>query len=287
MEKKSGSWRGIAFDNISLFNELKYVHIEYAGGQAILSDDRGAVTMWANTQLTMENCRISNSASYGLQATRSNTTVTLANNVFTENNIPMRLNAEYVSIPSATDTYRGNLNDYIEMGIYTSNISSQSIMRKLDVPYHFITAGTSRINISNRLVIEPGVQIRMGDGSEWFVNESGGILIAIGTPNDPIVFSGLTATAGLWHGVYIYSESNQNEIAYAEFRDSGASGSSNPKEGTIRVDYNSTLNIHDVTFKNTIDCGIVYMLLSSQTSNPALKIEDITVDPGSCVSRKF
>src|SRR5690606_16346996 len=61
VQKTKGWWRGIMFDTESHLNELTYVQIEDAGGMSFNSNgDKGAVHVFADSQLKMTNSTISN-----------------------------------------------------------------------------------------------------------------------------------------------------------------------------------------------------------------------------------
>ena len=60
---------------------------------------------------------------------------------------------------------------------------------------------SNSILLSNaRLVIEPGTEIRFDQGT-GFVIGSDGIIVADGTEDDPILFTGTNQSRGWWHGI--------------------------------------------------------------------------------------
>ena len=145
---------------------------------------------------------------------------------------------------------------------------------------NFSTYGYSGgVSVKKAVTIEPGVLIEFDGNTAMAVRENGGSLVAIGTQTEPIIFSAINKVAGGWEGIYSDSKSVLNEIAFAEFHYSGGS----LEHGSVRLWYNSVLNIHDVTFKNIRNCAIIEGILYGQTHNPGLTYTNITIDQGACL----
>jgi polygalacturonase len=66
--KTTGSWTGIAVYTGSTMNQLNYVKLQYAGGNAILGGVKAAISQFGTspTNLTVQNSEISNSGGYGI-----------------------------------------------------------------------------------------------------------------------------------------------------------------------------------------------------------------------------
>lgn len=279
-KKEKGYWRGIMFDSNSPNNKLMYTRIEDAGGKAFSSNaDRGAIHVYASGKLIMENTIVSNSESYGLNATYTKANLTLKNNTFTNNGAPVVINPGYLDALNSTNDYKGNISDFVEINPYGEEIKTPTTWHKINVPYKVLSNAVKHIRVRDLLTIQPGVVIEFG--AETFLNiyEDGGGLKAIGTPAEPIIFAGTSKVSKAWKGIYIESKHAENEIAYAEIHHSGLD---EPK-GNVWLWYNALLNIHNVTFKNINGCGINYRILSGQ-SNPNLTMgPNITVDGGGCI----
>src|SRR5690606_6318641 len=109
-----GYWRGLLFDSSNIKNELKYVTIDGAGGQAFNSNnDRGALIIWAGGRLALTNSVVTNSASYGLNAGYHDATLDLQNNEFSSNNAPVKINPKYIDNINNSNTYTGNTKDFV------------------------------------------------------------------------------------------------------------------------------------------------------------------------------
>jgi hypothetical protein len=78
-------------------------------------------------------------------------------------------------------------------------------------------------------------------------------LIAVGTPENPIVFTGVTKTSGAWKNIDFHStKSPLNEIGHAIIEYAGSPGA----KGAVFMRSHPVLNIHDVQFKNINACAI-------------------------------
>ena len=73
LDPTPGSWKGLLVQNDELVdNLLEHVEIRHAGGSAFNSNgDLGAIVLWAESALTLRDATISDSASYGINATYS------------------------------------------------------------------------------------------------------------------------------------------------------------------------------------------------------------------------
>ena len=271
-----GYWRGLLFDSNNTKNTLEHVQIDGAGGKSFNSNgDRGAIIVWANARLNLNNSTISNSETYGLNAGYGGSTIQIMNNDFKGNNIPVKISPEYIDTINSSNDFMGNTENviYVESG----SISNPATWKKVNVPYsvmNFSTYGYSGgVSVKKALTIEPGVLIEFDGNTALAVRENGGSLVAIGTQTEPIIFSAINKVAGGWEGIYSDSKSVLNEIAFAEFNYSGGS----LEHGSVRLWYNSVLNIHDVTFRNIRNCAILHRTETGLTTN------NITLDPGACL----
>lgn len=286
-----GYWRGLLFDSNSTRNELNYVQIDGAGGRSFNSNnDRGAIIVWAEGRLKLTNSIITNSETYGLNAGYGNATLEITNNQFKDNAAPVKINPEYINNLNATNDFTGNTQDFVY--VESGSITAESTWKKLNVPYVVMNSSTygfsDGINLGDVLTIEPGVIIEFDSSTKLNLLDDSAAIRAIGTANEPIIFTAVNKVQNGWVGIYFDSAHPLNEIAFAEFRYSGkTTGSFEYQEGTIRLWYNNLLNIHDVTFKNINGCAINYGILAGQGGNSLLTYNNIIVDGGACVIKCF
>ncbi|HPD30598.1 MAG TPA: hypothetical protein PLL20_11425 [Phycisphaerae bacterium] len=86
---------------------------------------------------------------------------------------------------------------------------------------------TSNIDVNAPLTINPGVTLEFDAGRSMSVN-SGGSLRAVGTTENPIVFTGREAVPGYWGGLTIYySNSSNNRLEHVTIEYGGSSSGAN------------------------------------------------------------
>ena len=264
VDKNSGAWRGIFIDSEDVKSKIEYAKIEYAGGGSFNSNgDEGAVIVYTDTYLNMNNTTITNSATYGFNASYGGDDLTLENNTISLCDVPMLLEPNYVN-SIVGGNYTGNETD----AIYVANgfINIDVTMRDLGVPYHAL----ARLVVSaggGKLTIEPGVELEFGLDGNLEVNEGASgekpSLIAVGTAQNPILFSGINKVDGAWKGIYFDSPSPLNEIGFATIEYASNFSS---QEGAIEAWYGTVLNVHDVSFKNIQNCAL-HQYISSTGEN--------------------
>lgn len=120
-------------------------------------------------------------------------------------------------------TASGNVSDTIgvEGGTITGNHTwSKSGINTYDLFYGYVTiAPTGTLNI------DPGLTLLFGDTRDITVN---GALTALGTPTNPITFTGETSTPGLWSGLNFVGTPEKHatgNLAYSTIEYGGYGGS--------------------------------------------------------------
>ena len=253
-DKTAGAWKGLFIDSNDTKNRIEHAKIEYAGGDSFNSNgDKGGVIVYADGYLNMNNTTITNSEAFGFNANYNGSKLTLENNTITACNIPMRIKPEYAGIIDG-GTYTGNTTDVIEVYSYTSTIAIHAVWTDLGVPYRI----TDYLEVSpeGKLTINPGVELEFGLNAQLFINESASgpkpSLIAVGTADNPIIFTGINKVSGAWKGIYFDSPSPLNEIAYATIE----YASTPQRQGAVETWFGTVLNIHDVNFKHIQRCSL-------------------------------
>lgn len=267
--KSKGFWAGIIFYSNNPKNKLENVVVEYAGGSSFNSNnDKGAVIVYANAQLHIKNSKITNSSTYGLNASYNGATITLDNNHFTGNETPMVLKSIYAGVPNPTDNYMGNTNNYVELSNYSSELKTPATLRKINVPYRFTRVGNeATFHIKSDLTITAGTTIEMDQGIQWKVNTAGS-LKAIGTSEQPIIIKGANATAGYWKNIHFeFTLSPSNQLKYVQISHAGADPTTT--KGAIYMWAKPYLLLDNVTFKDILTCAL-YSAPSASNPNPNL-----------------
>lgn len=291
VKKEKGYWRGIMFNSNSPENKLDYAIVEHAGGKAFNSNgDRGAVHVYANGKLSLTNSEIKESQTYGLNAVYKEISLVLENTKFKNNDTPVIINPNNISSITPTNDYAGNTKNFVI--VEGGDIKTDATWYKVNVPYIVSAKSaygtTNQIRVLKLLTIQPGVHIEHEAGVMIKIEEGGGGIKAVGTSADPIILTAVNKVVNGWVGYYFNSAHPLNEIAFTEFHYSGkTTGSGGSESGSVRLWFNNLLNIHDVKFKNINGCAINYGLLSSQSENPLLTINNVTVEPEGCLKKTF
>lgn len=251
-DKTPGAWRGVFIDSNDSKNKIEFTTIEYAGGDSFNSNgDKGAVIVWSDTRLDMNNTTIVNSEAFGFNASYGGAELTLVNNTITLCNAPMYVEGAYPTAISG-GSYIGNTIDAII--VESDQLRGDHTWSKLDVPYHLPNG--MQVIPDGRLNILPGVVLRFGQDSRLFINEGASgpkpSLIAVGTQTEPIIFTSIDNTLSAWQGIYFDSPSTLNEIGFATIENA----SNQNQSGAIETWFGSVLNVHDVMFVDIQDCAI-------------------------------
>lgn len=202
-----GHWRGLRFGGTSVASHLAWVTVEYGGyvtgdGQTVATvrmdaDSRGVRAGF--THVTMRE-----SPGYGLYASASAVFPEFSQNVLTKNAWgPASLDAVSLGFLDGASTYTGNDKDEFKVRAY--RLSAAATWPDLGVPYHF--DGSLSV-MDGLLTLEPGVRIVMPPQSWFTISGDTAGLVAGGTAEKPIVFTGETETRGAWRGLVFDGSAN-------------------------------------------------------------------------------
>ncbi|SRX55405.1 hypothetical protein [Aequorivita sp. CIP111184] len=248
-EKRAGSWRGIHTESPSSTNIMTYVTIDYAGG----GTSRAALAIYREaSNLTMENCTVSNSKFIGIlvkdDVAKDVRNINMKNCIFTKNNIPLQTNITRIGMLNGTNSFSGNKNDYVY--IDRENLKGDATWAKLDVPYFLQDNFRYHDGV---LTVEPGVVIIMS-AQNWMHISNKASLVMVGTAADPIIIRGEHDVAGFWQQLNIDSSSPLNKIGHAIFKNAGRT--TEEPNGAIFLGRSKFLSIHDVVFNNCFEYGL-------------------------------
>jgi len=105
----------------------------------------------------------------------------------------------------------------------------------------FKVVGDISVENNALLTIKAGSTLMFDDGR--LLSVSKGALKAVGTVNNPILFTGMQKTAGYWYGINIRGNDTRNEIGYSVIEYAGGGHYS----GALRGD--GRMKIHDTVIK--------------------------------------
>ncbi len=252
-DKIKGSWKGVFIISDNAKNKIEYTKIDYAGGGSFNSNgDQGGVIIYSESRLYMNNTTITNSETYGINAVYGKGELRLEDNTITNCEIPVLVLPNYVDA-MAGGSYTGNETDAIQVA--NGFVTIDATYRDHGVPYHVL----ARLVVSaggGKLTIDPGVEMAFGlNGSLEIAEGASGSkpsLVAVGTAQKKILFTGMDRVLGAWKGIWFDTPSALNEIGFATIE--YASNAS--QDGAIYMWYGTVLNVHDVLFKDIADCAI-------------------------------
>ena len=252
----AGDWDAIFFDNgTASTTSFKYCTFEYGGGYAnyvgMLDLDEASITI--------ENCIIRNSASYGITLDNSSKFVSFANNTITNT-----VNHVIGLYPNAVHTIKGgnvltsvNSSIGIEIKGGTYNQAEETWMAQ-SVPYIINGIVYIESNSGAVLNIQEGTTIAFTNGSQLEVGSSSstyGTIKAIGTTTAPITFtsSATQKTAGDWDAIFLNDgTSSSSAFAFCKFEYGGGYAS---YVGMVDMD-DCSASFTNCSFENSATYGI-------------------------------
>lgn len=276
-----GYWGGILFDGSHPKNELKFVELSDAGGVSFSNNHAGGVMARAGCALKMSNTTITNCKERGFDSHLFSRDLTIENNTFKDNELPAFISITDIDAFKGSNKCKGNDNDYVVVEVYTRQLGNAT-WHKLDVKYRLANLAMNNalpIAAESLVTIEPGVEIEFPSNGT-FVIKNNSALKAVGTENDPIIFSGVLKETKAWKGIHFYTQSAANELKHVVMEYSG----SNVPGANVYLFNNAALRISNTKFRNITGCAIYTSLSYNQTENPNLEMgSNIEVDNNGCL----
>lgn len=242
---QAGWWQGIRFDgtqNAPLTGStLEHVTVEYAGG-----NNYGALYLSYAT-VTVTQSTIRHSSKDGIYGWYGGTVhlsdVTISDNA----EYAIHLLDGSANPQLARLTVSGNGANVI--GIGSGTLTGTHLWENVGVPYRLTE--NQHVAAGATLTIEPGTQIQAGEHVALNVS---GRLQAVGTAQQPILFTGTTAQAGWWQGIKIEGSANSplttSALEYVTIEYAGGNG-----YGALYAAY-ATVPIKHSTIRHSSEDGI-------------------------------
>ncbi len=258
---QNGYWYYIEFAATANNADSKMINctIEDGGGYADYS-----ASLIINNNATVKNCTIKNSESSGVIINAN------AAPVFTDNTITGCDKSPIKAYFSSANfigygTYTGNALDYIDLD--ANEISKNSTIKKQDVPY--VIDGYASIKNAT-LTVEAGSDIWFDANSRLYIDENGG-LIAKGTAQDMITFSGKIKQKGYWYFIEFASSavSDNSVLDYCKIEYGGGYA-----DCSANIEVYNNASITNCIIQNSVSNGIIF----HEDSKPVFNNNTVTLN---------
>lgn len=229
-----GHWRGLSFTGTSVPSELDYVIVEY-GGDTKFDTETAAIKLTADSRgvrASISHTTMRESEGYGLYLAGSAVVPVFAGNVMTKNTLgPADVDAEVTGRLDSTSTFTGNDKDEVLVRSY--RLTNSATWDDLGVPYH-LKSNLASLDTA-KLTLKPGVRVIMAPETRITISGTEAALIADGTAEKPIVFTGEAQTRGAWEGITFGSNNTSNLLRYTTVEYAGNTSSDVNAAGVVAV----------------------------------------------------
>lgn len=257
-----GSWGSVSLQGTKHpENRIEHVTIEYGGaGNFSGSLTDGNLMLTGDTETTLQNVTLRESASYGLSMANSAVLRAHGQNTFTANTEgPAHVNASQAHFLDTTSTASGNDVDLV--GIAANDIVTAVtwvpmgdgyLIEKESDAYAFDVRGADAF-----LTLEPGVRIVFQEDMAMTVADGAGIA-ALGTSAAPVVLTGAQPTRGFWRGFRTFSDNpNQRFDQVVVEYGGGDTHSGSVQPGNVFLDEDAVLRISNSALREGAGYGLV------------------------------
>jgi hypothetical protein len=237
-----GSWGGIWITSGDELNRLSFVEVADGGLR-----DRHNLELTSEARVTITDSVFRNALGYGLFVGSGSVDLPgFARNAFHGNSgAAIRMNPQHMPFMDGASTFDANGVDAIEIRSGTLTGPHTYVWPSTTAP--FWLAGS--INVDTRVEVAPGFQA-VASGS-WIRVRSGGTIVAVGTRDEPISFTGYPPEPGAWSGVRIESDSPDNEFRHVDIAHGG--GGTTPYHN---ITLSAVLTLTGSTIRDSAACGI-------------------------------
>ena len=267
---KTGDWKSLNFYKGAINCELDFCEFEYGG-----SNEYYGNIYVSKTSLSVTNCKITNSESYGIVLKTEANFTQFTKNTFYKNKLyPITLNPNAVHTLGTDNNFSSTSTILIDDD-KDLTISGNYTWLNQGVPYTL--DGTMRLGSVNgtTLTISAGTVIKFTSGSSIDVsywNENNAKLIVNGTASENVTFTSNSPSPrkGDWNGIRFYSDVTGSKLNYCNISYAGGSSYgaiylsdsgnntvtitnskiSNSSSFGISVDDESSVNYSSVSFEN-------------------------------------
>ena len=263
----SGFWGGINIGSSSSRNRLSYVTMEGGGASG---RDSGAVVVTPGGQISIDHTTIRNSAGNGLRLMQRGVLGHFEANHFENNDIPAYVKATDASMIDPATTFTANKNNVVFIQFGDATLDEETTWRSLAVPYRF----DGGVEVRAHLTIEPGAHLEFRENVPLNIDK-GGSLTAIGTPDNPVIFTGTEESSGYWSGIYFESDTMKNILRNVAIRFGGSK--SGATHGCVGIFPTGSATVEASTISS---CPVGIFVNRGGTLNPSAATSNIFRDVG-------
>ncbi|UFH54659.1 right-handed parallel beta-helix repeat-containing protein [Spirosoma sp. KNUC1025] len=236
VQKTKGYWVGISLYSGSNANTMEYVEVMHAGSRTIYSTTKSALFMSGGNkaQIALKNCLFSQNDGYGIYVYDGAILREFAQNTFSNHTeAGILLDAPNVAKLDAASTFTGgNGRNVVEVTQSAIKGSNEVVWAGFADKTPYRISGDFAVDAGWKL--NPGVRIEMNRDAVIRIN-TGGYLLAKGTADQKIVFTGADQSAPYWKGIICYSQDTKNTLENAEVSNGGSSVIVSGKKANIAV----------------------------------------------------
>ncbi|MGM0575163.1 MAG: hypothetical protein ACQEXJ_05475 [Myxococcota bacterium] len=256
-----GWWDGVVFtDARHPDNVLDRVTIEYGGGNAHHGSTEPAnLTVGRSlydASVTVTRSTFRHSGGFGLFVHSNGAMPGSGANTYHDNESgPAAVHASSLHNLDSASTYGGEGEDD-PVRVQGDGVDSDATWQAIGVPYRM--AGATQV--SARLTIEAGAAFHFdGEGALRFGSDS--VVRALGTAEEPILFTGTQAQPGWWHGIYVtqtlHPENLMEHVIIEYAGRSAFHGSMEPANLAVgRSLYDASLTLRDSVLRDGAGVGL-------------------------------
>jgi hypothetical protein len=225
---------GVSIGSGSLETTIAYADFAYLGGVTPYRESGAALRGIGGGGLRLNNITVTGSNDYGLDLSDL-PLLEFSQNTFADNaNTSLKVTASQVALLDEASDYDTAIS---VLGLFDSDRLGENVTWKsLNAPY---LIEESLYVEGTELTLAPGVAMLFDKGKSLAVRD-GGTLTAVGSPDKPIIFAGLSESPGYWDGISFSSASPDSRLEYSIV---AYAGGGSIYEGSVTLAYQETAYI--------------------------------------------
>jgi hypothetical protein len=256
---EKGDWNFISIGGTNNSSEFNYCEFYYGGGY---TDYLDYTLFLKSSNIKVDHCLFAHNIgmNFGaLSAKDGEENITITNNIFYKNDVPLGIN-DQVDIDNSNTFHNPDnpTETNVHNGIYLfdtyTGVKGERIWSETEVPFVLYAENSQlKIKSGNSLKIAPGVVVKLNSKVGIYVD--GGLLLAQGTESERIVFTSIhddsfggdtdangddvPPYSGDWNDIRVLGDNNSSKFEYCDFYYGG--GYSDYLDRTMYIESNNTI----------------------------------------------